>query len=409
MRGHRHTYVPAFDGLRGIAILPVILLHVGVGTLPDNRLRFELTRGWYGVDLFFVLSGFLITLILLTEMDATGTIDIRRFYIRRCLRLGPAYLSMLLALLGGAAILEPPALSRVPRVLPALVSYTYNYQLAAGGTHLDALVVVWSLCVEEQFYLVWPWVLRSIGARRGLMFCIAAVALLSTYRTGLYLLLNWGHLRQPSPASSIWIYFATDTRIGVILIGCGAALSLRHPRTRRIWRWIRESRSFVPLAAAGVVACVGYVTGGYPSSGSWRSATFGYTLAACASAALIGAIFVQPSSAVTRALSWKPLVSLGRVSYGVYLFHVGIAWLVLWALRPREWPGSPIARFLIAAATVLALTWVVAEIHYRYVEQWFLALRSGRARKAAPSRTAPTRSRRRAAAPIAGAPLTAGK
>ncbi len=400
MRGHHHTYVPAFDGLRGIAILPVVLLHVGVNTLPDGRLLFELTRGWYGVDLFFVLSGFLITWILASEIEETGTIDIRRFYLRRCLRLGPAYVSMLTALLAGAVSLEPPTLSRVPRVLPALVSYTYNYQLAAGGTHFDPLVVVWSLCVEEQFYLVWPWVLRALGVRRALMFCVAAVAMLSTYRTGLYMLLNWRHLYNPSPASAIWIYFATDTRIGVILVGCAAALSLRNPRTRWVWRRIRESRWCLPLAATAAAACAIYVTGGYPSSASWRSATFGYTVAACASAALIGAIFVKPWSRISRALSWPPLVALGRVSYGVYLFHVGIAWVVLRMLEQAGWPGSALGRFTIAAAAVFALAWAAAELHYRWVERWFLARRAAadgrRARALALSR-GPTAGRLRPA------------
>ncbi len=375
MRADRHTYVPAFDGLRGIAILPVVLLHVGVSTLPDGRLLFELTRGWYGVDLFFVLSGFLITRVLLAEIDATGAIDIKRFYFRRFLRLGPAYVSMLTAVLIGAIILDSPALARVPQVLPALVSYTYNYEVAAGGPHVNILVVVWSLCVEEQFYLVWPWILRGLGVRRALVFCVVAAGALTAYRTGLYLLLNWQHLRHPTPASAIWIYFASDTRIGVILIGCAAALSIKHPRVRPLWRWMRQRRWFPQLALAAACACIIFVTGGYPSSASWRSATIGYTLAACASAALISAILVQPWSAPARALSWQPLVSLGRVSYGVYLFHAGIAWLSLSVLKSTGWPADALGRFVVTTSVVLALAWIVAALHYRYVERWFMALR----------------------------------
>jgi peptidoglycan/LPS O-acetylase OafA/YrhL len=103
MRGRHHDYIPAFDGLRAITILPVVLLHVGVNTLPNGNLLYELTRGWFGVDLFFVLSGFLITWLLLAEIDQTGTIDIGRFYRRRFLRLSPAYVSMLTSMLIGAA------------------------------------------------------------------------------------------------------------------------------------------------------------------------------------------------------------------------------------------------------------------------------------------------------------------
>jgi peptidoglycan/LPS O-acetylase OafA/YrhL len=198
VRGDRHTHVRAFNGLRGVAVLPVVLLHVGVQVLPDNALLRELTRGWYGVDLFFVLSGFLITRILLGELEATGTIDVKRFYFRRLLRLIPAYVSMLTAVLIVAAVLAPQELREVPRILPSILIGTYNYKIAGGGPHYGVLVVIWSLCVEEQFYLIWPRVLRRLDLRRGLRWCIGAIAAFSVYRTGLYAFLNWGHLDHPN-------------------------------------------------------------------------------------------------------------------------------------------------------------------------------------------------------------------
>jgi len=351
---------------------------VGVNSLPSCDLLRELTRGWYGVDLFFMLSGFLITRILLGELEATGSLDIGRFYKRRVLRLGPAYVTMLVAVLAGAIIFDRSALARVPQVLPALATYTYNYQLAARGPHFDVLVVVWSLCVEEQFYLVWPWLLRYLHARRALWFCAGATILLCTYRTGLYALLNWGHLDNPSPASAIWIYFASDTRIGVILVGCTAALLLNHPNSRRLWASLRHARWLPSLAVAVLCVCVFFVTGGRPSSASWRSATFGYSLGACTVTVLILALLAQPSSAVTRALSWQPLVSLGKVSYGVYLFHTLIAWLLLRAAHSAGFVqagGSPLIIFTIAAPLVLIGTWIVAWLHYRFVERRFMAMR----------------------------------
>jgi peptidoglycan/LPS O-acetylase OafA/YrhL len=339
-----------------------------------------------------VLSGFLITWILLAEVDQTGTIDVKRFYERRFLRLTPAYISMLIAVLAGALILSRPELEKVPRVIPALITYTYNYQVAAGGTHFNVLVVIWSLCVEEQFYLVWPWILRRLGARRALRFCVAAVALSCMYRTVLYGALNWGHLSHPTAASSIWIYFATDTRLGVILTGCAAALSLKDPASRRLWKRAQHMRGFPAVALALACACVIFITGGRPSSGSLRSATLGYTVGASAAAALIAAVFVQPGSAVARGLSWRPLVSLGRVSYGVYLFHPAIAWLFV---RLGPFSGLPehtwtFPRFVLTSLCVLIAAWTVAALHYNYVERWFMSLRRAVAGRAElPGRQAP--------------------
>jgi peptidoglycan/LPS O-acetylase OafA/YrhL len=223
----------------------------------------------------------------------------------------------------------------------------------------------------------------------------------------LYSWLNWGHLTAPTPDSSVWIYFATDTRIGVILLGCAAALSLRHRRARLMWRWMRESRWLPETLVVLTGLCVAFVTGGTPSSASWRSATFGYTLEACATAALIGAVFVQPSSMAARALSWRPLAGLGRISYGVYLFHAPIAWLALHLITPETLSRmsstlvvgmasgafvppfnasgylqpamiiNPTAlRFAIVSLIVLIATSGVAGVHFRYVERRFLAMRS---------------------------------
>ncbi|HTT76901.1 MAG TPA: acyltransferase [Candidatus Binataceae bacterium] len=393
MRRQNHTYVSAFDGLRGIAILPVVLLHVGVSTLPPDRLLFELTRGWYGVDLFFVLSGFLITWILTAEMRDAGTIDLRGFYRRRVLRLGPAYVSMLSVVLIGAAFFEPQSLRKLPHVLPSILTFTYNYQIAAGGEHFDLLVVVWSLCVEEQFYLVWPFVLRYLGRDRALRFCAGAIGLLTIYRIALYGFLNWPHLGQPTAASSIWIYFATDTRIGVILTGCAAALLVRDSRARGLVKWMRNARLFPYLAFAAACLLAVFVTGARPSSASWRSATFGYALCAFAAAALIVALMVQQRSLVARSLSWKPLVSLGKVSYGVYLFHPAVMWTLLrihQSMRLADTAALPPAGLFAALSVlVLGVTWLVAALHFRYVEKWFLSLRT------APQCTASVPSERR--------------
>ncbi len=310
--GNRHHYVPAFDGLRALAILPVIMLHVSVLSLQPGWLRQQLTRGWYGVDLFFVLSGFLITWLLIEEIEATGTIVLQRFYFRRFLRLAPAYASMLLALFAATAILDRNGLNKMTQVAPALLTYTYNYQLALEGPHVDQIVIVWSLCVEEHFYLVWPWILRRLGIHRGFYFSAAAVLVLALYRTALYAWMNWGHFASPSAASRIRIYFSTDTRIDVIMVGCLIALSLRQVRTRRLWEKAQQWRFFPYAAAIVAFISVAWITGGRSSSASLRSATVGYTLGALTVAAVIIAILARPGSGLARALSWSPLVSGAR-------------------------------------------------------------------------------------------------
>ena len=409
MRSAKVTYVSAFDGIRGIAILPVVCLHVGVALLPNGNLLFQLSRGWYGVDLFFVLSGFLITWILDREIEATGTIDLKNFYRRRLLRLAPAYVSMLAALLLGAAIFQRSELKSVPQLVPWLLTYTYNYHAALGHPHFSVLVILWSLCVEEQFYLVWPWVLRRLTRRRALWFCMIAVVLLTVYRTILFAALNWGDFSHVDGAAASRIYFATDTRVATILIGCALALSLNDPGTRGLWEKIGKSYSFPLLALVVECICVAFVTGGVPSGASWRSATLGYTMAAFTTAMILAAVFAQPQSILAQALSWKPLVQLGRISYGTYLFHLGIAWVVLRCLSHNVWSSvasrmsdpslgaalplseatvvpvsgalyrltasmeaDPHARFAIALLLVLSATSTVAAFHYHWVERRFI-------------------------------------
>jgi peptidoglycan/LPS O-acetylase OafA/YrhL len=406
--GSGHHYVPAFDGLRALAILPVILLHVSVLGLQPGWLRQQLTRGWYGVDLFFVLSGFLITWLLIEEIEATGTIALPRFYLRRFLRLGPAYASMLLALLVAAAVFNHNTLHKVAWVAPALLTYTYNYQLALEGPHIDSIVIVWSLCVEEHFYLVWPWILRRLGIHRGFYFSALAVLILALYRTGLYAWMNWGHFASPTAGSRIRIYFSTDTRIDVIMVGCLVALSLRYERTRQLWEKVQQWRVFPYAAAVVALICVAWLTGGHSSSASVRSATVGYTLGAITVAAVIIAILARPGSRLSRSLSWSPLVSVGKVSYGMYLFHLALAQTIFELLDPEIWywaasregPQSvsslkratisifealgsasrmlaeyPLAHFIVAFVFVTLAAFGVAWLHFRFVERKFMALR----------------------------------
>src|SRR5262247_3214695 len=178
MHGFKAKHVPALDGLRGIAILLVVAHH--------QLIPLSLRGGFLGVDLFFVLSGFLITTLLLTEFDATKSISLKNFYLRRALRLGPALLVYLIVSLIVTYALHPQDLSREFRLVGYALAYATNWRMAFGwDLSLDPTAIIWSLSIEEQFYLAWPLLLLTslaFGLKRrdiaiGLVLLICAITL----------------------------------------------------------------------------------------------------------------------------------------------------------------------------------------------------------------------------------------
>ena len=240
MIARKHSYVPSLDGLRAVCIAAVIFFHV---PMPAGHpwLQAVHSRCWYGVDMFFILSGFLITWILAVEFENTGKVDLAYFYRARSLRLLPAYFSALVLVFGAAYLsgiprrqvkFFPPA-----KVWPLLLTYSLNLWIAATAIWPAGLSHFWSLCVEEHFYLSWSFVFRRWGISRALKIALAAIVVVAAYRSGLYLFMNWGHLASPSRASYYRIHYATDTRIDAILIGCALALLMREGRLERFWQF----------------------------------------------------------------------------------------------------------------------------------------------------------------------------
>jgi peptidoglycan/LPS O-acetylase OafA/YrhL len=360
-------YVPAFDGLRALCISAVLMRHVK--TIP--QLQWIETRGWYGVDVFFVLSGFLITWILAGELDADGTIRVSRFYLRRALRLQPAFFSALLCTLVFQALFDSGGLNGTLHDLPYLLSYTFNFAMAFGIARRTPIVVAWSLCIEEQFYLIWPLVLRLLGVRRGLWFAISAVVGVGVIRTILYAWLNRGHFYVPSASSYGFLYYFTLTRVDTIFAGCALALALKEPRIGNKLRTIASSLWYPGAASLCAIVLIYWGTGS-GEGGGWRGLTLGGTVMAISVAGVVLALFVRADSVISRVLSTKPLVFVGRISYGIYLFHV-LTWRVL---RPHfDAPTSGPAVRALALPVVLALSIFVAWLHYRYVEDYFLSIR----------------------------------
>jgi peptidoglycan/LPS O-acetylase OafA/YrhL len=313
----RLGYVPALDGLRGVAIALVVSAHyVGV---PYG--------GQDGVDLFFVLSGFLITTLLLEERTETGRISLRGFYIRRIRRLLPA-LVVMLATYSLISILEGHDPSRD---LELLGFYSANVTEAFVGWFPSGLDHLWSLAEEEQFYLVWPLLLLVfVRTRRLLTFTVALAAVLVLYRAGLTI----------NGTSMTRLYNGPDTHsdglvIGAILAIVGQRRSLAVPEGLPPW-----------IVGAFVLAVL--IT---PINTGWQIA--GLPLFELVCAGLIAAAVT--GSSLVPVLSWRPLVFLGKISYSLYLWH----YMLFWAFG--------FAHALVA----LPISVACALLSYRFVEQPF--------------------------------------
>jgi peptidoglycan/LPS O-acetylase OafA/YrhL len=342
--GRRLGYVPALDGARGVAIALVVSFHAF-----DRPVG-----GFLGVHVFFVLSGFLITSLLLDEWRRTGRISLRSFYARRALRLFPALLVFVAAYLAvqtARELVTPDALALSAAAKGALAGLFYVSNIVqAAGTHLGVSVVhLWSLAVEEQFYVLWPLTLiglLALGARRRgvAAFLIGAIALLVLHRFRLY------------HEGADWrrLYLAPDTTFDALLIGCLAGVwfvSGRLPRPL-------ASRSFLTgfaiVGAAGAAVTV-------LTLGTHDRVLYAGPLSAFAAAVAVLVLLVvtRPEGLLARGLSVRPLVYLGRISYSLYLWHL-IALELAW--RGLDAPtGVGLVMGLAAAAA-----------SYHFVEMPFL-------------------------------------
>ncbi len=283
-------YVAAFDGLRAMAVGSVLVSHMLANT-PAGWISAIAKQGWYGVDVFFVLSGFLITSLLATELDRTQGINIPRFYVRRALRLQPAYFSAIILMVAGHW-LTGGFVTAVNR-LPYLLTYTFNIAVALGWVGAGGLMPAWTLCIEEQFYLIWPNVLLRLGPRNALRVAVGGAILVAIYRTVLY-------THGASPAR---VYYSTDTRFDTLLVGCAAALLLRRGTFTRLLRWPH----FPMTASLCCVLCLGVFL-----SSPFLTNTLGYTVMAISVALVIVAIYSCEDFVLTRILSTQWLVFVGR-------------------------------------------------------------------------------------------------
>jgi peptidoglycan/LPS O-acetylase OafA/YrhL len=335
------TRLHELDGLRTLAIAGVLGIHADGSRVPGGHL---------GVSVFFVLSGFLITSMLLRERDTHGRVEFMRFYVKRAARLLPALILVLAVVAPLMFLVEP----RGYVWLGVLSAFFYISNVVAwlyGADVLAHFEWAWTLSLEEQFYLLWPALLVTALRRRTVAICILGGAILIS--EGL-------RMAMPIDGSPPGIYFAPQTRMSGLLLG---ALLAYIPMSafRRIPVWCADAIALVATLTIGAA----FVTAGLASRSTY---TVWLPAVEIASAVLV-AVLVSTRSRFRIAFGWRPIAYLGLISYGVYLWNVPVTLFL---------QSAGIQSLLVRACAGTALTILLAAISFKYVEvpvsTWIRAL-----------------------------------
>jgi peptidoglycan/LPS O-acetylase OafA/YrhL len=319
-------YRPALDGLRGVAILAVLAVHT------SHLFGWSMLKGGsIGVDIFFVLSGFLITSILLSEWNKKGSVSLRKFYLRRCLRLVPALLLLVVVVhLTANFLLSPEEAAQTRFATPFALVYATDFVIAfAPNIQLGALKHTWSLAMEEQFYLLWPplliLLLRIGTSKRQLLLLTLLLALVSAlHRAVLY--------QDGSPART---YYGVDARADSLLLGCAIGIAIT-------WGLIDS----MPRLTAPAILLLGLAISATDYASPFMHEV-GFTIIAGATGVIILNVVSDRAGFPRMILESSVLVWIGRISYGIYLWHYPIFKWVRYLSAP--WP----MKFVVALLTTL--------------------------------------------------------
>jgi peptidoglycan/LPS O-acetylase OafA/YrhL len=361
-------YIPALDGVRALAILLVIPHNVDVLNAPYPAVVFPLITwmhaGWIGVTLFFVLSGFLITGNLLDTSSAANYYG--AFIGRRALRILPLYFAVLLA----ALVVVPLVVSPLPQDLLEtrhnqiyLWTFVSNWTAPYGGT-VNGFSHFWSLAVEEQFYLLWPFVVAR--CRPVALLWVCAVTVLAA------LLTRYALLAVHSPDDALYMF--TPCRMDALALGAAAAALVRIPAARTR---LAQMTPWIACAAVVVLLAETAYTRGFEMYG-WRSQGAGYTLLSLGFA-LIMLLVALPTTGVLRGgmrlLAWAPLRLIGRYSYGMYVFHLPLHMYFGNLLLHRLVGNVTTGVGLIYSLAIIVASFAVAAASYELFERYFLRLK----------------------------------
>jgi len=366
--GVRH--IASIDGLRAIAVTAVVLYHLGISWIPG---------GFLGVDLFFVISGYVITRLILDSINQSSALDLREFYAARLRRIYPAFIFMVVCIIIFVGVWAPEAIKRFLSDLPYALTGTINWFLVAR--HQDYFEAVgrppllqhtWSLAVELQFYLIWPIILLTILKYFGKK-NIARIALLIAIISGVTLFLVSLRLDQSNAQQVSHIYFGTDTHSLGLFLGSALAVS-----------WIPqnlsadiEKRAQDVVDAIGVVGLLGLIAAflfiDETNAGLYRLA---FPLAGIFGCLVIISL-VHPASRFAPLISSAPFKWVGQRSYGIYIWH----WVIFQVTRPSvDLTGQSWALYLARVLLVLALAdislrWVEIPFRQGMVQNWFRGMK----------------------------------
>jgi peptidoglycan/LPS O-acetylase OafA/YrhL len=364
-------HVGALDGVRAVAVVAVVLYHGGVNVLHG---------GFLGVDVFFVLSGFLITSLLLTELEGSGKLRLGRFYERRARRLLPGLVVLVALVVFYVDVVEPHgSFPSLPTQVLGTMLYVGNWTLIAHHTSYfsqglppSPLEHTWSLAIEEQFYFLWPitlLVLRKLSSRRRSLasWCGLGAVVFSVITA----------LQYEAHTNVDALYFSTQTHATTMLIGAAAAcLLLRRPEATSATHFLTASaRSRPAVVALSLLAWAGVVVTFFEIRGTsgflYRG---GYAVFGVLVAAAIGSSVAVLDGPAARFLSWQPVAFLGRISYGIYLYHFP---LFIWMDAERLHVAGAALLVIRLAATLLVATVSYVAIEQPVRQRRFLRGRTG--------------------------------